>query len=85
MIRCTQNAKDNGAKVISITKVGTTPIGELADYSLYVASNEFSFRSGAMSSRIAQLNLIDILYSSYVSQMYDDSLELLEKTQIRKE
>ena len=85
MIRCTQNAKDNGATVISITKVGTTPIGELADYSLYVASNEFSFRSGAMSSRIAQLNLIDILYSSYVSQMYDDSLGLLEKTQIRKE
>lgn len=85
MMQCARNAKENGAKVISITKSGITPIGDLADYSLYVASNEFSFRSGAMSSRIAQLNLIDILYSSYVSQMYDDSLELLEKTQIRKE
>ena len=85
MVRCAVNAKENGAMVISITKIGDTPIGELADYSLYVASNEFSFRSGAMSSRIAQLNLIDILYSSYVSQMYDDSLELLEKTQIRKD
>lgn len=85
MVRCAENAKENGATVISITKIGDTPIGNLADYSLYVASNEFSFRSGAMSSRIAQLNLIDILYSSYVSQMYDDSLELLEKTQIRKD
>lgn len=85
MVRCAENAKENGATVISITKVGETPISDLADYSLYVASNEFSFRSGAMSSRIAQLNLIDILYSSYVSQMYDDSLELLEKTQIRKD
>lgn len=85
MVRCARTAKKNGATVISITKVGSSPISDLADYSLYVASNEFSFRSGAMSSRIAQLNLIDILYSSYVSQMYDDSLELLEKTQIRKE
>lgn len=85
MLRCAENAKKNGATVISITKIGETPIGNLADYSLYAASNEFSFRSGAMSSRIAQLNLIDILYSSYVSQMYDDSLALLEKTQIRKD
>ena len=85
MITCAQTAKANGATVISITKVADSPIERLADYSLYVASNEFSFRSGAMSSRIAQLNLIDILYSGYVNQMYDESLELLEKTQIKKE
>lgn len=85
MITCAQTAKANGATVISITRVADSPIERLADYSLYVASNEFSFRSGAMSSRIAQLNLIDILYSGYVSQMYDESLEILEKTQIKKE
>jgi DNA-binding MurR/RpiR family transcriptional regulator len=85
MIKCAETAKNNGATVISITQLGDSPIENLADYSLYVASNEFSFRSGAMSSRLAQLNLIDILYSTYVSQMYDESLEILERTQIKKE
>lgn len=85
MIQCAETAQANGATVISITNREDSPINQLADYSLYVASNEYSFRSGAMSSRIAQLNLIDILYTSYVSQMYDASLELLEKTQIKKE
>ena len=85
MITCAQAAKANGATIISITKVTDSPINRLADYSLYVASNEFSFRSGAMSSRIAQLNIIDILYSGYVNTMYDESFERLEKTQIKKE
>lgn len=85
MVQCAQTAKDNGATVISITQAGTSPIEQIADYSLYVASNEFSFRSGAMSSRLAQLNLIDMIYSVYVSKMYDESLEILEKTQIKKE
>lgn len=85
MVECAKTAKNNGATVISITQLGDSPIEALADYSLYVASNEFSFRSGAMSSRLAQLNLIDIIYSTYVSQMYDKSLEILERTQIKKE
>lgn len=85
MVECAETAKANGVTVISITQLGDSPIEQIADYSLYVASNEFSFRSGAMSSRLAQLNLIGILYSTYVSQMYDESLEILEKTQIKKE
>ncbi|MCC5893909.1 MAG: MurR/RpiR family transcriptional regulator [Alkalibacterium sp.] len=85
MITCAQVAKENGAKVISITKNEESPINKLADYSLYVASSEFSFRSGAMSSRIAQLNVIDILYTSFINKKYEQSLEILEKTQIKKE
>lgn len=85
MVKCAETAKDNGATVISITKSGDSPVEQLADYSLYVAPNEFSFRSGAMSSRLAQLNLIDIIYSVYVGQMYEESLEILERTQIKKE
>ena len=85
MITCAKVAKENGAKIISITKTGDSPINQMADYSLYVASSEFSFRSGAMSSRIAQLNVIDILYTSFINRMYEQSLEILEKTQIKKE
>lgn len=85
MITCARVAKENGAKVISITKNAESPINQMADYSLYVASSEFSFRSGAMSSRIAQLNVIDILYTSFINKKYEQSLEILEKTQIKKE
>lgn len=85
MVTCTEIAKDNGATVISITNTKESPINQLADYAIYVASNEYSFRSGAMSSRISQLNIIDILYTSYINKKYEQSLEILEKTQIKKE
>lgn len=85
MITCVEAAKENGATIITVTKSHDSPINRLADYALYVASNEYSFRSGAMSSRIAQLNVIDILFSGYVNLIYDESLEILEKTQIKKE
>jgi len=85
MITCTEVAKENGATIISITKTDESPINRLADHAIYVASNEFSFRSGAMSSRIAQLNIIDILFTSYINKMYEETIEILEKTQIKKE
>ncbi|MCC5889906.1 MAG: SIS domain-containing protein, partial [Alkalibacterium sp.] len=85
MITCVKEAKKAGAKIISITKYSDSPIVRLADLNLYVAANEYDFRSGAMSSRIAQLNLIDIIFTAYVNKQYEQSLEILEKTQLRKE
>lgn len=85
MITCAEEAKANGARIISITKTDVSPINQLADYSLYVPSNELSFRSGAMSSRISQLNIIDIIFTSYINKVYEDSIDILVKTQIKKE
>lgn len=85
MIECAEAMKENQVKIISITKYGNSPIVELADYNIFVAANESTFRSGAMSSRISQLNVIDILYTGYASTQYEKSLELIAKTHIRKE
>ncbi|MBU5594519.1 MurR/RpiR family transcriptional regulator [Amphibacillus sp. MSJ-3] len=85
IIECAKAAKENKAQLISITKYGSAPIIELSDHNLYVAANEYEFRSGAMSSRISQLNLVDILYTAYLNMQYEESIEILEKTQIRKE
>lgn len=85
MITCTEIAKENGGTIISITKTDASPINRLADYALYVPSNELSFRSGAMSSRISQLNMIDILFTGYINKIYEESMEILKKTQIKKE
>lgn len=84
MIRCAEAMKENKAKIISITRYGNSPIAVLSDYNIFVAADESTFRSGAMSSRISQLNVIDILYTGYASTQYEKSLELIERTHIRK-
>ena len=56
-------AKTNGATVISLSSLGKSPLTELADISLYTAANETRYRIVAISSRIAELTIIDTLYS----------------------
>lgn len=85
MIECAKAMKENGVKIISITKYGFSPIVDLCDLNIFVAANESTFRSGAMSSRISQLNVIDIIYTAYANVQYEKSLELIAKTHIRKE
>lgn len=74
----------NGTPIIAITRCVASPVAELADYKLYTTANESTFRSGAMSSRISQLNIIDILYTAFANREYEYCLEQLSKTHIRK-
>ncbi|WP_457920781.1 MurR/RpiR family transcriptional regulator [Paenibacillus gyeongsangnamensis] len=80
MIRSLAIAKDSGADVISLTRFGANPVSELADIRLYTSTLEKSIRSGAMASRIAQLNVIDILYVGIAGAHYEESVQSLEKT-----
>src|SRR5699024_8516190 len=73
-------AKDNGAKVISLTKFGKKPVSKLADCNLFAQSLESSIRSGAMSSRISMLNVVDILYIGIASENEDRTIQKLERT-----
>ena len=66
MITCAREARLREAPVITISRFEQSPLVRLADYNLAVAATELIFRSGAMSSRISQLNMIDILYTAYV-------------------
>jgi DNA-binding MurR/RpiR family transcriptional regulator len=85
MIQCCKSMKANGVTMVCLTKYGTNPINEYADVKLYVAANESTFRSGAMSSRISQLNIIDILYTGYANRHYEQSLQMIARTHIRKD
>ena len=80
IIQCVKLAKDNGATVISITKYGRNPVADLSDIKLMLVSPETTIRCGAMSSRIAQLNMIDILYSCIVSKEYHNVKQYLDRT-----
>lgn len=84
MVACMKAMKENGTPIIAITRCVDSPVSRLADYKLYTAANESVFRSGAMSSRISQLNIIDILYTAFANSEYDYMLDRLSKTHIHK-
>lgn len=84
VIECMKAMKDSGTPIIVITRCVTTPVSELADQKLYTTANESIFRSGAMSSRISQLNIIDILYTALANSQYEESMDQLSRTHIHK-
>ncbi len=72
--------KELGVTSIAITRYGGNSLAENADIALTTISNETFMRSGAMTSRIGQLYLIDVLYTSVASKMYDEVKEHLRLT-----
>lgn len=69
-------AKSKGAKTISLTRYGQSAVTAFADISLFIsASREIPapFRSGATSSRLAQLHMIDILFVNLVTNQWDEA------------
>ncbi|BAK34693.1 putative RpiR family transcriptional regulator [Microlunatus phosphovorus NM-1] len=73
-------AQQRGATTIAITNFAGSPISEYADLLLLTAARETTFRSGAMSSRIAQLALVDCLFAGVAQRSYDQAIKALEST-----
>ncbi|WP_255301179.1 MurR/RpiR family transcriptional regulator [Bacillus sp. Marseille-P3800] len=74
-------AKSKGLTTISLCKYGQSIVSEQADIPLFTsATKEPTFRSGATSSRIAQLQVIDILFMCVASLQYDKTLTHLNET-----
>lgn len=59
-------AKENGARIISLTNMGRSPLSKIADVALFTASSETKYRIVAITSRIAALTIIDAIYA-YIS------------------
>lgn len=82
-----QLAKENGATVISITNNGISPVSKLADIRLYTYSQETKYRTYAISSRMAELTIIDTLYTGVSLRLGDKAIqnfEALEKALVVK-
>ena len=84
IIECMKELKANGTPTIAITRCVQSPVSDLAEEVLYTAANESLFRSGAMSSRMSQLNIVDILYTALANESYEESMNQLSRTHIRK-
>ncbi|WP_106495897.1 MurR/RpiR family transcriptional regulator [Lentibacillus sp. Marseille-P4043] len=73
-----QVLKEKKVKTISITNFAKSPLTKEADISLYTVAEETDFRSEALSSRIAQLSIIDVLYTNVMITRKEKGKEALQ-------
>lgn len=79
-VAATRLAKAAGATTIVITNFAKSPIQNYADIVLFTMARETQFRTEAMSSRIAQLCVVDALIAALAMADYDHSTKALRET-----
>ncbi|MBR3972759.1 MAG: MurR/RpiR family transcriptional regulator [Oscillospiraceae bacterium] len=72
--------KQNSVPSLALTSYSKTPLAQNADTVLYISAPEITMRSGAMSSRLAQLMVIDALFTAVAHMDYDTVAVSLEKS-----
>lgn len=80
MIEILKRAKENKAKTICITRYAESPITSYADITLLCGANEGPFQGGSLSARVAQLYLLDVLYTEYFKRNYGSCDENKKRT-----
>lgn len=63
-------AKENGCKVVCITRYANSHLATMADVVLVCGSNEGPLEGGASSTTMVQLYILDILYLQYFTRHY---------------
>lgn len=80
MLELMELAAKQKSYTISVTKFSKNPLARKAQCALYTSSPEIYRRSGAMSSRIAQLILVDILFTTIANRDYHNVRQMLENS-----
>jgi len=78
LIEILQVAKERNIKIIAITSYSRSPLGNLADVTLYTPTQEIKTRSEATSSRLTHLGLIDTLYIGVSLKHQEQTLKNIE-------
>lgn len=71
-------AKEKGATVITITSSGSSPVSKMSDIRLHTRSQETKYRTYAISSRMAELTIIDTLYTGVALRMGEEAISNFE-------
>jgi DNA-binding MurR/RpiR family transcriptional regulator len=79
-VMATRLAKEAGASTICITNFGKSPIQAWSDVVLFTMARETNFRTEAMTSRLAQLAIIDVLIACLALSDYERSVKTLRQT-----
>ena len=75
-----KKAKKKNINVLSITSIGKNTVSDLSDYNLKIISDENIFRSSAISSRMAQLILNDIIFLRLTQEDYEKAKNYIEES-----
>ena len=73
-------AKEKGATVVAVTRAGSNPIANNADFHISVAPSEAIVREGATVSRLQMLIVVDIIYQMLIKNSTGSTLETLKET-----
>lgn len=65
MMETMQAAKNSGAKILLVTRFPQSPGARLSDYILPCGSNESLLQLGSVPAKIAQLFLLDLLFTEF--------------------
>ena len=79
MMETLRMARERGASVILVTRFAKSPGAALAKVVLPVGSNESPLQIGSVSAKIAQLFLMDVLFSEYCRRDIDGCMERRER------
>lgn len=79
-LTATKLAKEAGATTIAITNFGKSPLLAYTDIVLQTLARETQFRTEAMTSRIAQLAIVDALIACLALANYERAVDTIART-----
>lgn len=72
-------AQKQGAKTVAITHYAKSPITKVADYTLLNGSTEGELQGGAASTKMAQLFVLELIYTKLLMVNEEETIELKKK------
>lgn len=73
-------AGGRGAKTVAVTNYPQSGLAQAAEVVLVTAVRESALRSGAIASRVAQLTVVDCIFTAVAVRRYDQTVRALEQT-----
>jgi DNA-binding MurR/RpiR family transcriptional regulator len=80
ILETVSEARRHGAAIVGVTSVPRSELAVTADFTLVTAGRETTFRSGSMTSRIAALAVVDVLFVAAAQRRFDASAAALDAT-----
>lgn len=80
IIKTVELAKQNNVDVISITQNQESKLKDISDVNLVYVSEETILETGSISSKLAQIFLLDLIYTQVVKEKSSEAIDLKIKT-----
>ena len=80
IIKTVELAKQNKVDVISITQNQESKLKDISDVNLVYVSEETILETGSISSKLAQIFLLDLIYNQVVKEKSSEAIDLKIKT-----